>query len=331
VSTHEVKVIRVGQVQKHQNADTLGLLTIHGGYTCVVRLGQFPEGSLAAYIEPDYDVPLSRPEFGFLKPKDKPVKEWERIRVKRLRGVLSHGLLIAAPDGAQEGDNVIDALGVRRYEPPMHMTTRGEAESPPQLYAPCYDVEPLRKYVHVFEPGEPVIVTEKIHGANGRFVYHDGRMWCGSRTEWKRESESNLWWQALRASPWLETWCTANPDHVVYGEVYGQVQNLKYGHAKGSAPSVAVFDVLLPPTGEWADAADLYKGPDDGLQLVPLVAGGVPFDWEAIQKLADGKSLVSGADHMREGVVVKPLTERVHLEVGRVNLKLVSDDYLERG
>jgi len=327
MSIHEVKVIRIGASTPHPNADSLELLTIHGGYTCIVRIGQFPDGSLAAYIEPDYEVSLARPEFCFLQ-KPGRAKGWERIRVKRLRGVLSHGLLVAAPAGASEGDNVLEQLGVRRYEPPMPTSTGGEAESPPPgLYAPCYDVEPLRKYLSAFIPGEEVIVTEKLHGASGRWVFHAGRMWCGSRNEWKRESSTNLWWQALLASPWLVAWCNVHPGHVVYGEVYGQVQDLKYGHPKGKV-SIAVFDVLLPG-GTWMDGVDLLNIGILDLACVPLVAR-CQFEWCAVQRLAKGESIIPGADHVREGVVVKPIHERTDPMVGRVNLKLINDDYLER-
>jgi len=39
--------------------------------------------------------------------------------------------------------------------------------------------------------------------------------------------------------------------------------------------------------------------------------------------------LKSEAKNIREGCVVKPLIERTHPEIGRVQLKLVSNTYLE--
>ena len=38
-----------------------------------------------------------------------------------------------------------------------------------------------------------------------------------------------------------------------------------------------------------------------------------------------------GVDQLREGVVVRPQVERTDPEIGRIQLKLVSDKYLERG
>jgi len=58
---------------------------------------------------------------------------------------------------------------------------------------------------------------------------------------------------------------------------------------------------------------------------VPVLYEG-PYIKEKMLKLSSGKSTM--ADHIREGVVIKPTEERWHDEVGRVQLKLVSNEYL---
>lgn len=209
-----------------------------------------------------------------------------------------------------------------------------DAEDDVWTEVPKYDVEAFRKYGrHVFTPGEPLWVTEKIHGANGRWLFDGERFFCGSRTEWKRQSDSNLWWKALVAYPAMQNFLHMNPGVVLYGEVYGQVQDLKYGTKKGDI-RVAIFDILYQ--GKWVDAQDMIKfqpnpegPPAYTLPWVPNV-GLVPFDFEKLLEMAEGPSLVAGADHMREGIVVKPLTERWDSRCGRVNLKIVSNSYLER-
>jgi RNA ligase (TIGR02306 family) len=109
MSTHRVEVVKLGPVRKHPNADSLGLVDVWG-YTCAVRIGEWKTGDLAAYIEPDYVVPDDE-RFAFLKGH-------RRIKPVRLRGQWSQGLLVRPPDGAVEGDDVMAALGVERYEPP---------------------------------------------------------------------------------------------------------------------------------------------------------------------------------------------------------------------
>lgn len=56
----------------------------------------------------------------------------------------------------------------------------------------------------------------------------------------------------------------------------------------------------------------------------------IPFDFDTICTLAEGPSLVPGANHIREGVVVTPWNERYDEQIGRVKLKWVSAAYLER-
>jgi intein/homing endonuclease len=163
------------------------------------------------------------------------------------------------------------------------------------------------------------------HNSSSRFVWGpDNRLHVGSRTEWKREDEKNIWWRAAKNSPWLVEFCKAHPDICVYGEVYG-IQDLKYGHAGGRV-SLAVFDLLRGD--EWIPHTEARRIGVD-LKWVPIVYEG-PFDEAVLKKMADGKSLIPGADNIREGIVVKPLVERTDPEIGRVQLKMVSNEYLER-
>ena len=343
----------------------------HGGGT--------PSSQLGAYIPPDSLVPVDRPEFAFLVGQAKhtdpcpysfpaipavfPPPKCEcgakvRIKARKLRGEWSMGLLIPAPEGCCVGFDVADLLGVKHYEPPEpNATTGGEAEKAPStifreitqfgqkmtvlVEIPTYHVEAFRKYgSKVLTPGEPVWVTEKIHGTNGRWVHDGKRYYCGSHTQWKRYDENNLWWKALAGCPALSNFLHMNPGTAVYGEVYGQVQDLKYGCAKNEI-RVAVFDILHQ--GKWVDAIDAYSfqpnrdGPPAWtMPWVPCFntfntpAIDISYEFDELIKLADGPSMIPGATNVREGIVIKPVRERWHAWCGRVCLKVVSNQYLER-
>lgn len=362
LSTHRVEVVPI-QLTKHPNADTLSVAHIWG-FSCVVKTADWTDGQLAAYIPPDSLVDTDRPEFAFLKSGD---KRWARIKAKKLRGVVSFGLLIPAPPNAKAGDDVAEFYGVTHYsgrvegeedEPaspkprslmrrlrglwyrvlffffPRMSQQRGtecEQEKPPAELA-ClkkYDIDALRRYKHVFAPGEPVYLSEKLHGANARYAWIGGRLWAGSRSQWKREAGNSIWWKAAKATPQIEEWCRAHPGHVLYGEVYGQVQSLKYGTKPGEF-RFAAFDILTP-AGEFVDADDFrHSCALAGVPMVPLIRRDMPFDFEQVAALAEGKSTVPGADHVREGVVVRPMRERYHAHIGRVCLKVVGAGYLEK-
>lgn len=320
-STHRVEVVPV-VLEPHPNADSLSIVRVFG-YSVCVRTSDWQGVETAAYIPPDSIVP-DTPDFAFLGGHF-------RIRVRRLRGVVSQGLLVPAPPGSSVGDDVAELLGITHYEPPEPITMGGDNAPAPPGYRPVFDVESFRRYAaDTFVDGEPVFVTEKIHGANARYCFVDGTMHAGSRTQWKRRAEDNLWWKALARHPEVESFCQQYPGLTVYAEVYGQVQSidLKYGAGRNDV-FLAVFDIL-DTDGKWFDPLSARDLLAPRLPWVPTVATGMPFDFDRIAELAEGPSLIAGAEHVREGVVVKPMTERWSKSAGRACLKIVGNGYLER-
>ena len=328
LSTSKVEIVPVA-LQNHPNADSLSIVSLFdGGYTCVVRSADWIGKTLGAWIPPDNCVDVSRPEFAFLKSGEKTL---HRIRSIKLRGMQSYGLLMPAPVGAQIGDDVAEFYGVTHYEPEMRFgCSGGEAEKVPDglAHVSKYDVDSLRRYKSVFIPGELTYCSEKIHGASSRFCFLDGRVYCGSRAEWKRQEDTNMWWKVLAATPSIERYCREFPGHILYGEVYGAVQSLKYGCKPGKY-RFAAFDIWK--SGSFIDA-DKFIGICEQFEIprVPCIEYAFPFDFEKVCALADGPSLVLGANHYREGVVCCPLQERWNPACSRVKLKIVGNTYLQK-
>lgn len=321
MSTHEIPVVRITEILKHENADTLAITKVFG-WTCCIGKDQFKVGDLAVYIPPDYICPTDRPEFAFLA---KEGKTESRIKVKKLRGVISQGLILKAPDCFNEGDNAMEYYGIKRYEPPLGLQFETDnVPDPAGLFAPKYDVESLNRYIELFTPGEDVVATEKIHGASARFTFTNGIYYVGSRTNWKAENVKSPWWVASKLNPWIEEWCRNHPDYILYGEIFGQVQELKYGAARDQI-NFAVFDILYK--NDWL-SYDECQAIGEGLTFVPFVYRG-PFDLPKLQAFAEENSRWPAAkDQLSEGVVIKPVVERTSLEIGRVKLKLVSNRYM---
>lgn len=330
---HEVKVVRIGPVSKHPDADTLGITEIDG-YTVIVRLSEWEQGKLGVYVEPDYVVPAA-PWSAFLGESDSK----RRIRVKKLRGIYSQGLLLKLdelgldPDLA-EGTDVMEQLGIIRYEPPEPGDPRqpgkytgnpGEPPHPTLANIRKYDLESFQKYNSVLDPDEIVVVTEKIHGENARYAWRDDRLWVGSRNRWVSQEEGGFHWITVRDNPWIESWCKAYPNLVLFGESFGGMAKMAYGVAQGSR-GFRAFDVYDTDRGEFLGWDDFHQVMDPGTTVPTLYIG--PLGGVNPRELAEGKSTM--ADHIREGVVVKPLVERYDRKVGRVALKCVGNGYLER-
>lgn len=378
MSDHGARVFSIDKLIKHPNADSLSIVYPfgEGGYTVVVRSQDWGVGDLAIYIQPDSLVPLNREEFDWLRNDGRtPILndgvEHHLVRVKKLRGTWSFGLLIKAPAGSFIGADLADALGIIHYEPPAKaVKNNGKSggkvmpalsEPKPSCNPPVYDLENLRKNVGVFGDGELVQITEKIHGANARFVAED-RGWfsfsrngwwrialrlgnrvfswqrtkgfksikldsyyrfmrVGSRTQWKRPDPSDTWWRALQSCPQISTFCESHPGRVLYGEVYGDVQDLDYGVPVGEVRFVA-FDILDTDSGEWLEPREFRAICNRyNIPMVPLMYNG-PFSIEQALSLAEGKAVLGG-DHVREGCVVKALS-------GRKVFKVVGAGYYAR-
>lgn len=328
MSEFHVEVVEIGPVERHPNADTLSITQIHGGYPVIFRTGEFVGGQLAVYVPVDSIVPDTE-QWAFLKGH-------RRIKAKRLRGIFSMGMLaplpsvVSLPGTGQvhwnKGDNVQEAMGIEKYEPVVHAGKLSYAENEPdQAFMPKYtDIEGWRRNRDVIKKGEQVVLTEKLHGANGRWLHHEGRFWVGSHNYLKKQDPSDIWWRCLDI-PELCHAVETNPGFVFYGEVLG-VQDLKYGASKDK-PQIRVFDILDIEGGKYVDYTTMREMCENSnLECCPPIFIG---EWhDGLVDLAEGKSLM--ADHVREGFVVKPLKERWDRSVGRVILKVVGEGYLLR-
>lgn len=328
MSKHEAKVVKVSTIEKHNNADSLEVITV-GGYTTCTRIGDFKPEDLAVFIEPDTIVDTNQPEFSFLK-KD---QDKVRIKAKRLRGIPSFGLLIKARPEWKEGDNVWEILNCDHYEPPEprgSFSTGGLSASPPKVPFVFYDVENYKKHLDVLEEGEIVQVSEKLHGSSARFVYEDGKLHISSHRIWKQSEDTNIW--SIVAKKYdLENKLAKYPNHVFYGEVFGQVQNLKYGATKENQLFLAIFDIQHEGKCRegWLPVCQVEKICKElDIPVVPELYFG-PWH-KGLVKFADGRSTWPGADNIREGCVVKPSHPRYTTELGRVILKVISVDYYSK-
>ncbi len=319
-ATHKVEIVPV-VLESHPNADTLSIVRVFD-FTVCVRTADWQGVSVGAYIQPDSVVPDTE-QFSFLKKTPDDTKSL-RIRVKKLRGIVSMGMLVPAPVNCSIGDDVAEVLGVTHYEPAMKLVDGETEAAPSHFYAPKYDVESVYRYASLFTHGEMVYVSEKIHGANARFCFDGERMWAGSRGEWKKPGHSE-WWDAVRQNSFIEEWCRANPMRVLYGEVFGWVQSLKYGATQGQK-FFRAFDVMSGTS--WFNVEEFSLAVPE-VNRVPLI-GIMPFDFEQLKQIADGPSLIKGANHIREGIVIRPLIERQSDAIGRVQLKMVGNSYLEK-
>lgn len=336
------EVVRVTAVSPHGNADRLEVASFEtadgpSAYQTVTARGAFASGDLALYVGVDCVVPRSAgPAFAFLFERPDGVgKDTFRVKAARLRGVYSEGFLVPLHavglaegpwgPGSKLGDECAAALGITYHAAPAPGAPGAHADPSLGGRFPVYSVDSLRKVPRIFEDGEVVIYTEKIHGTNFRAGWLGGRFVVGSHRTVKTDARS--WWRRLwdwarrrrvaaagpgdtwvdaAAAHGLEAGLRAHPDLVVYGEVFGttrdgkRIQDLTYG-----APvlGLRLFDAYDPAARAWLPwDALLVLCLALGVPTVPVLEVG-PWSLARARALAEGRSAF--ADELREGCVVR--------------------------
>lgn len=281
-----------------------------------------------------------------------------RVKAIKLRGVVSQGLI--APlhlvrkesDAIIEGMDVAQEMGIVKYEPPVPPELRGSV-SPLYEFAFKFDVENYKKYPDIFEEGERVFITEKLHGTFSLFMLvvdeelrqkHEadlieGKYLVGSKGQsaaglfFKPDTNNvytrNLTTPVKNALDSLAKNYTNDSTKCVFiiGETLGVQKGFDYGSVLFRAFGAGV--TLKTSQKGYLDFKPFQQMMvDNGVVTVPVLYEG-RFSKEKMIELSNGKETVSGEDkHMREGVVLYSYNEGYHPDIGRRILKYVGDDYL---
>ena len=336
-----VEVARVEDVRPHANADRLFLARIKGWQTVIRKLDdgspEFAPGDRVVYVPPDSTLPLDVAErlgvAAYLSEKTNLEGDKELVvRRVRLRGEPSYGFVVRpeSPDW-EVGTDVREHYGIGKYRPPVKFQA-GDSEADHPLFHRYTDVENLRNFPGVFEEGEEVVTTEKIHGTNSRIGRVEGQILAGSHGLQRKRPEPGEMAKSLYLFPatlqqvveLLEGLGERHPIVILFGENYGsRVQKLHYGERGGLG--YAAFDLYVDD--RYLDHGDFLAACErHGVPTVPVLGRG-PFSLDLVEALSRGKTTLPD-DHIREGVVVKPVRERLDPKIGRVILKYLSDDYL---
>lgn len=323
-----VEVAKIDAIQSHGNADKLELAIIKG-WQCVVPKGKYSTGQLVTYIPIDSVLPLDLSErLGVTK-----YLSSGRVRCAKLRGEPSFGLIMDRENDAWgEGSDVREHYGITKYIPPAKLSA-GDAEADHPLFTAYTDIENMRNFPAILQDGEQVVATEKIHGTNCRVGRIEGEPMAGSKGLRRKHPEkdadvaTNLYWHPWSLQPVKNLMASFNwnvRQVILFGEVYGKVQSLRYGIPNGIG--FRAFDLLVD--GKYLDYPEfIERCASSGVETVPTLYLG-PFGLDAIRTLSGGPSTMPNANHIREGVVVKPVAERTDPKIGRVILKYISDSYL---
>lgn len=353
-SSFAVKARKI-TILPHDNADALELAKIDD-YLAVVGKGQFQTGDVALYLPESSILPDNIIEDLGLEGKlaggtfDKNGKKnRNRVKAVRLRGVLSQGL-VYQPEGMElaEGEDYTDTLGVTKWAPPIPSSMNGDVKAAPDLHS-YTSIENIKKFPDVIKEGEEVLFTEKLHGTctivafNPNAIDAEDRFQVSSKGHASRGrslirdlddegKDKNVYWRMASKYDLEEKLARLSERYPkqkiqIFGETLG-VQDLNYGLQNGEL-DFRIFDIAV--NGEYVDCNDLNEISNYlDIPQVPVLYQG-SYDKQVIENVATGKEQFTGTEaHLREGGVLRPVTERRDDTIGRVILKVISPDYLTR-
>jgi len=338
-------VVRIAKVTKHPNADSLDIINILG-YQCVDRCGSWSENQFAVYIPIDSLVNSDRQEFSFLKRPDK--NNIVRVKTVKLRGVVSQGILVEAVVGRAEGEDCSDFYNVEKYEPiescpnPYSKSLGGDPKGNFPSHLPKTDVERWQNYPTIFHKFKDKvhIATEKVEGSSSTCFLkcYDGETVhfgvCSRNLELKPGEGNNAFWSSaikfdiekkLKRIAMMLSISDKDIDIAVQGELTGPgIQSNIYKHKEFQ---FYAFDLLI--NGQYVPSNrffELCKLVD--IQTVPIVYTGEILPDEKMVEFATDQSQIYGGT-LREGLVWKLFeSEESDVEIGRVQLKVISPEYL---
>lgn len=340
---------KIDDIRPIPDADAIECAVI-GGWTVVVKKGEFKPGDLAVYCEIDSWIPTEIAPFlsKGQEPREYEGIKGERLRSVKLRGQLSQGLLlpftadmaikIGAPPGSKFTDyvglDVSESLNIKKFEPPIPAQLAGEVKGAFPGFIPKTDQERVQNLAAELEAwkeeGDFWEVTEKLDGSSMTVYIRDGEVGvCSRNLELKRNQNNSLWKTAILhgLDEILIAHHTFDSEFSValQGELIGEgIQGNPY---KRKGQQFYLFDVYLINDGRYMTPPERQKFADDnGISHVPIMdTGGLlqDVDMEGILFGAEGKS-VFNEQAEREGLVFKRWD-------GAASFKAISNRFLLKG
>lgn len=360
MSKWEVTVRKISSVIPHPNADRLELCRVDGfDWDIITGKDQFKVGDLAVYVPIESILPQTILDTVFKNSKVQPHKG--RIKAVKIRQVVSYGLLLTPSPTMKKGDDVSKELNIVKYEPPEDtFSTRTQSVSKKKknsLFREYTDIENIKYYPNTFGYDDvDVVITEKVHGTNFRVGYlkRDSHHWLqriwnkivgeyefvvGSRHVQQKFGVGKTWHEQrgivkenvyTTMAKRLNAKNIIPKNYIVFGEIYGKgIQDLTYGLQDYQ---FVAFDVMYNDgtTERYLDYDEFVAFCDErGLPRVKELYRG---KWnQDCLKFCEGLTLTgNNPAQIREGCVVKTVTETKNALLGRVILKIINPEYLVR-
>lgn len=315
----------ITDIQPIPKADKVEAVYIDG-WCVVCKKDEYKINDLCIYIEIDSFVPHEIAPF--LTQKDTPRVyhgvSGNRVRSKKIRGVLSQGLVLPLDEYtamcASAGDDMTETLGILLWEPTIPVQLRGKMKGSFPTFIPKTDQERIQNidketYDTMIQSGQ-YEVTEKLDGSSMTIYKWKGVIGVCSRNVELKVEDENTFCNMYRKLPIPEEYLEG---FAIQGELIGPgIQGNQYGLTDSEFYVYDVFDI----------SKQCYVSPEKvvdfcihtGLKHVPVLDYiTLPENSRDLLSDSDGASKLNNSN--REGVVLKSM-------VNQSSFKVVSNAWL---
>ena len=339
------KIVAVTAIPEADKIDCVTIL----GWKCIVKKGEFKEGDLVIYIEPDSMLPFN-PWTGALIP-DSPL----RLKTVRMKKQISQGLVLStnlpqltAARFLTEGTDISAILGITKYEPPpLSAALVGMARGLFPSFIPKTDEVRIQAAPAVLSrwAAEPFTVTEKLDGMSTTYYSHpEGwpdiqpgnddsyRAGACSRNLDLLPGESVQWKVAGQDKIHDALVATAKKTgqyFAVQGELAGP--NIQGNKLKLLSPQFFAFNLYNYTAKKYASPEELTAWCKEyNIKQVPVVSHSFSLQGHTVDSLVAYVTRKSALNHTAwiEGMVFRPLVPREDPDLGNLSFKVINPEFL---
>ena len=313
--TKYAKEVTVAEVLPAHNSDNLVILHFNelGWQAVSTKENDHKAGDTLFFIPVDSVLPLELSEkLGVTKYLSK-----GKVKLAKFRGNRSEGLIA--------NKEVVEPFitSIMKWEDPPSIVMSGEmlpAKDIPFEFEKFYKMPNLLNEPDTFDAGEPIVVSEKIHGTNCRFgiLPHPETgvptMYVGSHETVQKPDCSSVYAKTIGR---VCNNVSLPEGFIFFGEIFGKgIQHLDYEKA---IPDLRVFAVIKD--GRYLTPFETtHLCEEIGLECVRFT----PLTFVSVEKMRELAELPSEITdkHHREGIVIRSVCD------GRKMAKVISTEYL---
>ena len=334
-------VQKIKNVRPIEKADKLEKANVEA-YQVVIPKGIYKEDELVVFFEADSFLPIED-RYSFLESSFKEndiVGKGYRIRVQKLRGEVTHGLVMSLKDFPEitnpiEDLDVTELLKVKKWTAFSEDPISGTGGSSKPWFVPTTDEIRLQSEIGLINElkGKPYYISTKIDGMSVTMFYKDGEFGITSRKMSIPESRNNNIWKYAKKHD-IKNRLRDLSDKlgkaiIIQGEFAGpKIQSNNLGLENYEWFVFNIFTEEEDFKNKLMDIGDFLQTAEDlNLKTVPIEKTGLEFNM-SLEDLAEQAKGYYPNGHIKEGIVVRSADANFSDKLNKeLSFKVLNDDY----